>query len=127
MLPGRFHALVASLLAIGSGLSCGAENIGGTKQLLIDDRIIASLGGAKRVFKQAVKTEPLLSASTPWEMKRSLAYLSLLTMGLAQAETAPRIAWWPTVEQGRAEAKRSGKPIFLISAAPQCQNISGVW
>ena len=74
MLPRRFHIFVAGLLAVSSDLSWGAENIGGAKQLFIDDRIIDSLGSAKRVFKQAVKTEPLLSASTVWETKRSLAY-----------------------------------------------------
>jgi hypothetical protein len=74
MLPRRFHALFAGLLAFSSGLSWGAENIGGAQQLLIDDRIVASVGSAKRVFKQAVKRGPLLSASTAWETKRSLAY-----------------------------------------------------
>ena len=60
-------------------------------------------------------------------MKRLL--LSLLPLGLlsAHAEPTPKIAWWPTVEQGRAEAARTGKPIFLLSAAPQCQNVPGVW
>jgi hypothetical protein len=61
MLPRRFRTLIAGLLAISTGLSWGAENIGGAKQLFIDDRIIGSLGSAKRVFKQAVKTGPLLS------------------------------------------------------------------
>lgn len=59
---------------IGSGISCIAEKIGGAKQLFIDDHIIASLGGAQRVFKQGRKAGPYLSASTAWERKRSLAY-----------------------------------------------------
>lgn len=50
MLPRRCYTLVAALLAISSGLSGGAEDIGGAKQLFIDGRIIGSLGGAKRVF-----------------------------------------------------------------------------
>lgn len=66
--------LIAGLLAISSVLSSGAENIGGAKQLLIDDQIIDSLGTAKRVFKPAKKTGPLFSASTAWETRRSLAY-----------------------------------------------------
>jgi hypothetical protein len=74
MLPRTIATLIAVLLAVNSGLSRGAENIGGAKQLLIDDHIIDSLGGAKRVFIQAVRTGPLLSASTAWEKKRSLAY-----------------------------------------------------
>jgi hypothetical protein len=82
MWPGRFHALIAGLLAISSGVSWGAENVGGAKQLFIDNRIIGSLGSAKRVFKQAVKTGPLLSASTAWETRRSLAYPSVRREGV---------------------------------------------
>lgn len=66
--------LIAGLLLICSGVARGVEDIGGTKQLFIDDRIIASPGGSVRVFKQATKTGPLLAASTGWETKRSLAY-----------------------------------------------------
>ena len=82
MLPRRFRTLIAGLLAISTGLSWGAENIGGAKQLSIDDRIIGSLGSAKRVFKQAVKTGPLLSASTAWETRRSLAYPTVRREGV---------------------------------------------
>ena len=74
MLEKRRHALVASLLVATAGFSWGAENTGGARQLFIDNHIIDSFGGAERVFKQAVKTGPLLSASTAWEEKRSLAY-----------------------------------------------------
>lgn len=70
----RFSALIAALLVINAVLLRAAENIGSAKQLFIDDHIIASLGGAERVFKQAVKTEPLLAANPAWETKRSLAY-----------------------------------------------------
>jgi hypothetical protein len=37
------------------------------------------------------------------------------------------IAWYGTWEGAKAEAKRSGKPILLLSAAPHCHDISGVW
>ena len=37
------------------------------------------------------------------------------------------IAWFGTWKQGAAEAKRTGKPILLMSAAPQCHNVPGVW
>ena len=57
----------------------------------------------------------------------STAFLLLASTAAALAEQPARIAWWPTVEQGRAEAARTGKPIFLLSAAPQCQNVPGVW
>lgn len=44
------------------------------------------------------------------------------------AATKPaQIAWFGTWKQGLAEAKRSGRPILLISAAPHCRNISGMW
>lgn len=56
------------------------------------------------------------------------ALLALLLLPVtAVAETTPKIAWWPTLEQARAEASRTGKPIFLLSAAPHCRNISGMW
>lgn len=37
------------------------------------------------------------------------------------------IAWYPTWEQAAAEAGRTGRPILLLSAAPQCHGISGLW
>jgi len=38
-----------------------------------------------------------------------------------------RIAWFGTWEAGLAEARRSGRPILLIAAAPHCHNVSGLW
>lgn len=60
-------------------------------------------------------------------MKRILASLLPLSLATAHADPAPQIAWWPTVEQGRIEAARTGKPILLLSAAPQCHSVSGMW
>ncbi|MBI3269339.1 MAG: hypothetical protein HYZ53_09995 [Planctomycetes bacterium] len=40
--------------------------------------------------------------------------------------TAP-IAWFGSLQQGFAEAKRTGKAILVFSATPQCHNIPGVW
>lgn len=37
------------------------------------------------------------------------------------------IAWIGTWEAATAEAGRTGKPILLLSAAPQCRGIPGVW
>ena len=37
------------------------------------------------------------------------------------------IAWIPTIKQGFEEARKLNKPIMLISAAPQCAGVSGVW
>lgn len=39
----------------------------------------------------------------------------------------PKIAWYGKLTDGLAEAKRSRRPILLVSAAPQCQNVSGMW
>jgi hypothetical protein len=71
----RHSALtLLSIFLLMTAVGTAAEDIGGAKQLFIDDHIIHSLGGAKRVFKQGEKVGPLLSASTAWEEKRSLAY-----------------------------------------------------
>lgn len=37
------------------------------------------------------------------------------------------IQWFGTLERGLAEAKQSGKPILLLSAAPHCGGIPGMW
>ncbi|MGE4614560.1 MAG: hypothetical protein AAEJ46_09505 [Planctomycetota bacterium] len=37
------------------------------------------------------------------------------------------VAWWGTWEGARVEASRSGKPILLLSAAPQCHGVPGIW
>lgn len=37
------------------------------------------------------------------------------------------IAWIGTWQAAKAEAERTGKPILLLSAAPQCRGIPGVW
>lgn len=42
-------------------------------------------------------------------------------------QTEPQIAWFGRWEQAAAEAKRSGRPILLMSAAPQCQQVPGIW
>ena len=40
---------------------------------------------------------------------------------------APVIAWYGTLDRGLAEAKRSQRPILLVSAAPQCLGVPGIW
>jgi hypothetical protein len=37
------------------------------------------------------------------------------------------IVWYGVLADGLAEARRAGKPILLVSAAPQCIGISGMW
>jgi len=37
------------------------------------------------------------------------------------------IAWYGVLTEGLAEAKRTGKPILFITAAPQCGGVPGMW
>ena len=37
------------------------------------------------------------------------------------------IAWFGTWDPGLAEAKRTGRPILLMSAAPFCGGVPGMW
>lgn len=37
------------------------------------------------------------------------------------------IAWYGMWENALSEAKRTGKPILLVSGAPHCRGISGIW
>jgi hypothetical protein len=39
----------------------------------------------------------------------------------------PRIQWFGTLEQGLAEARRTGRPILLSSATLSCQGVPGKW
>lgn len=43
------------------------------------------------------------------------------------ADDSPKVIWYATLESGMAEAKRSNRPILLISAAPHCTGVSGIW
>ena len=40
---------------------------------------------------------------------------------------ATTIQWYATLDRGLAEAKRTGKPILFVSAAPHCAGVSGMW
>lgn len=46
-------------------------------------------------------------------------------------ETMPRvlkgIQWFATWESGLREAQRTGWPILLVSGAPHCAGVSGIW
>jgi hypothetical protein len=37
------------------------------------------------------------------------------------------IQYFATWDSGLAEAQRTGKPIFLVSAAPHCAGVCGIW
>lgn len=53
--------------------------------------------------------------------------MTLLAAVNAEENSPSRIAWYGDLETGLAEAKRSGRPILLVSGAPQCLGIPGVW
>jgi hypothetical protein len=67
-------------------------------------------------------------------MNRSIllagAFLVVPFFSNAQAQAAAKtenIAWHGTWKGGLAEAQRTGKPIMLVSAVPQCHSVPGVW
>ena len=37
------------------------------------------------------------------------------------------IVWFGTLKAGLAEAKRTNRPILLMSAVPECHGVSGIW
>ncbi len=49
--------------------------------------------------------------------------------GAAKQSTdmTPQIAWFGVLKEGLAEAKQTGKPILLVSAACQCAGVPGMW
>ncbi|HAB12440.1 MAG TPA: hypothetical protein DCE47_12205 [Planctomycetaceae bacterium] len=51
----------------------------------------------------------------------------VMTLAALPANAADRIAWYSTLKQGLAVAKATGRPILLVSAAPHCHGISGIW
>ena len=52
----------------------------------------------------------------------------LLTASVSSAfEPPPRIAWYGQLADGLAEAERTGRPILLVSGAPQCHGVPGIW
>ena len=48
---------------------------------------------------------------------------SLAQLLTAEPNPSPRIAWYGNL----AEARRSGRPILLVSGAPACLGVPGVW
>ena len=47
--------------------------------------------------------------------------------GVVQPPKGERIAWFGTWEGAKAEARRTNRPLLLVSAAPQCHDVPGVW
>jgi len=44
-----------------------------------------------------------------------------------EGTTEPGIAWYGVLEHARKEAARTGKPILLMSGAPACSGVPGMW
>jgi len=46
-----------------------------------------------------------------------------------QAKGAPQagIQWYAIWQDAQREAQRTGRPILLVSAAPHCAGVSGIW
>ncbi len=57
----------------------------------------------------------------------AMALFIALPATAGESDKEAGIQWFGTLDGGMEEAKRTGKPILLMSAAPQCHNISGVW
>ena len=52
------------------------------------------------------------------------------TVGKPSAAAVPKaagIAWFGQWTEGLKEAKKTGRPILLVSAAPHCRGVSGIW
>lgn len=47
--------------------------------------------------------------------------------GVVKPAEGDRIAWYGTWDRAREDAERTGRPILLVSAAPHCHNVSGIW
>lgn len=50
-----------------------------------------------------------------------------LLTSLAVAEIPAGISWYGMLDEGLAVAQRWQRPILLLSAAPQCAGIPGLW
>lgn len=46
---------------------------------------------------------------------------------VASKPTAAKIAWFGRWDDAREESERTGRPILLMSAAPQCSGTPGMW
>jgi hypothetical protein len=55
-----------------------------------------------------------------------ISLLAIASVAIA-AEPPVRIAWYGQLADGLAEAQRTGRPILLVSGAPQCHGVPGVW
>ena len=86
-----------------------------------------------------------MSMNTGYCRRLALAFAVVLVSGPVKAQLAPPtgpsyggsvpasrkvvsgIAWYGVLKDGLAEAKRTGKPILLITSAAQCNGVPGMW
>ncbi|MBA62337.1 MAG: hypothetical protein CMJ76_08215 [Planctomycetaceae bacterium] len=58
-------------------------------------------------------------------------FLFLLFIGTSQLQAeenpAERIGWHANLEKGLALAKQTNRPVFLVSGAPACLGVPGIW
>lgn len=50
-----------------------------------------------------------------------------VTPAAKEAPAAGGIQWFTRLKDGLAEARRTGRPILFLSAAPSCGGVPGVW
>lgn len=66
-------------------------------------------------------------------LNRSRSTLAFIIIALlpaiasAQEAVAKKIGWYGTLESGLEEARKTGRPILLVSAAPHCLGVPGIW
>jgi hypothetical protein len=57
-----------------------------------------------------------------------ITMMNMLVVAVAMSQTASGgIQWYTDLEQGLREAWDTGRPIFLLSAAPNCSEVPGQW
>ena len=49
------------------------------------------------------------------------------TLAFSAESPQPKIAWYGTLKSGLAAAKAANRPILLVSAAPHCLGVPGIW
>ena len=79
-------------------------------------------------------TRPILSAlliaalsSTSSAVQREERSTDVSREDVVSKPEGPKIAWFGRWDDAREESERTGRPILLMSAAPQCSGAPGMW
>ena len=51
----------------------------------------------------------------------------MIALSLATVLSGAGIQWIGTLDAGLEEARRTNRPILLVSAAPHCHEVPGIW